>query len=749
MEKRVSVAEVIVAIAAFAAAVSLYLYHQSQPRSEPQAGAQSLVRASSAADMAALREAATRGYYEDFIGHFGEQRYERVRQIYLRVFQLAAGRWYEYHSKAEAAASREYERLQERVASLGREALNELSLEERLQLTQDRQRYNDFVFQAGIKRLSSDERRRIENVEDFRLRRDRDAFIEREAWTYLASEDRAALGSSAALSRANTPEKLSFLSKVGVPLLPEELRKEIAGIDWSELTDPRTFMLRHGEPLAQEFLSQSTLSPAATVTKCTFPKEDEQGSLLRGPVARCEVILTLPTAAKTVTIVLLKQGFEWKADQVEPDFFAVPEMYSGRRREAPKPAEAEARPAAQPQEELPPRSQRWEHRPPSQPAPPGLFLEKWARAALVGTVIWIFAAALFVLVMCWNYLRLRHETISSDLMDGEQPIAALTMWRWGRKVESRLTTHRVHQLRLSWLLSKRRYCAVSWRDIHSVVWRRYTNWLLLVASLFFVGRLNPLALFLLLLGLEGKIYSIRFNTVFAQIPWIGMAVMCFTRKQFQEMLLFYRKAHSLWTQQTRPAEEPVSLPRASPTPAVADDDFRWGIPVWAYAGIFVALAFVQRVSAPPISFDDYVFAPLYLGLVFAAALRSRRDAVWAAILGPVALLTVKFPSTVPLLGLPLGFDGGMPLFEQYFALLLALVVLALVASVLAQISPIVAVLAFLAWIGFVALQGPALALDFGFYSRTALAAGVGAVLAWIDRAAWSRLGLNSTHSVSA
>lgn len=746
MGKRVSVAEVIVALAAIVAAVAFYLHHQGQPRSEPDAAARSLIQAAAAADMSALRQASTLGYHDDFIGHFGEQRYEQVRRIYLRAFQLAAPRWYEYRSKAEAAAAREYARLHERVASLGRESLSEMPLDQRMELTQDRQKYDQFLFDAGIRRLSPEERRLIENVADFRLGRDRGRFIEREAWNQLPPEDRAVLGNPAALSSANTPEKLTFLSKVGVPLLAEEQRREIAGIAWSELTDPRTFMLRHGGPLAQEFLTHSTLSPAATVKKCAFPKEDEEGSLLRGPVARCEVTFNVQTATKTGAVLLLKEGFEWKADQLEPDFFAVPEMYPDRRPEAPRRAEPVPRPQPPPREvALPPA--RWERRPPSQPAPPGVFL-RWARAQLIGTVMWIFAAALFVFIMSWNYLRLRHETISSDLMDGEQPIAALTVQRWGRKVESRLTTHRVHQLRLNWLLSKRRYYALAWGEIQSVVWRRYTNWLLLIAGLLFVGTLNPLALFLFLLGLEAKIYSIRFNTAFAQMPSITQSVLCFSRKRFQEMLQFYRKAHSLWVQ-TRSAKDAASPPKEAVATVTADQDFRWGLPVWTFVGFYFSLAFLQRIFERHISFDDYLFAPVYLGLLYAAALRSRRDAIWTAILGPVALLTIKFPSTLPLLGLPLGFDGGAPLFEQYFALLLALVVLVLVASTAAhRITSALAWFAFVAWIGFVALQGPALVLDFGFYARTALAVAVGTVLAWVDRAAWSRFGLDSPRSVS-
>ena len=89
-------------------------------------------------------------------------------------------------------------------------------------ITEDRSKYADYIFQAGIKALPPEERKRIEDVEAFRENRDFRRFTDREAWNTLSAEDRAALGSPAALSSSLTPERMAFLEKTGALLLSDE-----------------------------------------------------------------------------------------------------------------------------------------------------------------------------------------------------------------------------------------------------------------------------------------------------------------------------------------------------------------------------------------------------------------------------------------------------------------------------------------------------------------------------------------------
>lgn len=732
MNRTPSLAELILVIVALVSALLLFWSHAEQDGATPESSIQLMVKAAGAADLDALRKASTVGYYEDLVGHFGEQKHERVRQIYGQAFQLALPRWYEYRQRAESLSSSAYDRLQERVASLGREAFARLPVEERMKLTEDRNKYADFLFDAGMKALPPEDRKRIDNVEDFRQGRDRHRFVEREGWTLLSAEDRAALGSPAALALANTQEKLNFLSKTGVPLLGPDLRKEIVDIDWQELTSAREFMLKHGRPLAQTFFREAKLA-LQKVETCRFPREDMQGSLLRGDLARCESTLGVADTTKHLVILLRKDGFDWKVDRVEPDFFEIPEAYPGKKALSRAPAQVPGQAA----EVRIPRA-RWERRSPTEMEDIVTMVFGFARGLLVNPLIWLFFAILFVFVMTWNYLRLRREVFSPELLEGEQQLDELAGWGLGARTHTRLTNRRVLQLRLGWLLSRRKHYAIALADIHSVVWRRYTNWLLLIIGVWLVGKVNPVALLVLLLGLESKIYSVRFNTPVAQMPWTRMAVNTFRRRHFQEFVRFYRKAQVLWAR-TRTLKESAPAAVATPTPE-EDKDFRWGMAVWSYVGLYIVLAVAQRIFERHVSLDDYLFAPLYLGLVIAVAQRKSRDAIWAAILGPVAMLTIKFPGLTPIPGLSFGADGLTPYLEQYFGVMVAFLLMALAASAIAKaINPTLAFMALFLWLAWVAFHKSALALDTSLYGKCALAVVAATVLAWIDRViSWER-----------
>lgn len=324
-------------IAVLAAAICLYV-HFSAAYSEPQGTASAAVKAAASADLAALRRASTRGYYEDLIGHFGEGKFKRVRGAYQRAYDLALPRWLEYRQRAESAAADDYRKLHSRVETLGREAVGRLPLDERMRLTEDRGRYADFVFQEGLKALPPEERKKIGDAEAFRQGQDFRQFVDREAWNLLSAQDREFLGSPAALSSRLTPEKTEFLAKVGVPLLPAREKEEITGISVSELSAPRDFMLRQGEPAAKGFFGRAAFDANTKLVRCTFPDEESRGSLLRGPLAVCQLEITVRGAVQPVAAALRKDGFDWKLDWLEPDFFQIREAYPPEQtREEPQP----------------------------------------------------------------------------------------------------------------------------------------------------------------------------------------------------------------------------------------------------------------------------------------------------------------------------------------------------------------------------------------------------------------------------
>ncbi len=192
---------------AILAAAYLYWSHTQQPYSAPQGTVGRLLEAASSGKLDELQKASTPDYYRVFVRHFGEQKYQRVSSIYDYVVRLGMPRWHDYRQRGLQQAMVAYERLQEQVRTLGREAFNRLPVEERMQLMDDTSRYNAFLFEQGFEALSPDERARIDNAEDFRQGRDRGRFAEREAWTFLSEEDRAALGSPAALSEGPTPAR--------------------------------------------------------------------------------------------------------------------------------------------------------------------------------------------------------------------------------------------------------------------------------------------------------------------------------------------------------------------------------------------------------------------------------------------------------------------------------------------------------------------------------------------------------------
>lgn len=310
-------------VLALIAAGGFEYLHNQQAYSEPQKTIGLLIKAAGSADLAAFQQASMPTYYAAFVRHFGEAKYRRTLSTYGIVFQMGEPRWAEYRQRAQAAAENAYERLHERVASLGRDAFGRLSVEERMRLMDDKSKYNAFLFDQGIQALPAEERSRIENVEDFRESRDRARFIEREAWNALSPEDRTALGSPAVLSRGMTPEKLAFVDRVGIALLGAEQKKEIEGIERSELSDPPAFMFKYGEPLAKDYFLKTKIPQPQGIQPCSFLRQDVGGSLLRGNIAVCMVTFQVGERILASSVTLQKVDFAWLVESVQPALYDI------------------------------------------------------------------------------------------------------------------------------------------------------------------------------------------------------------------------------------------------------------------------------------------------------------------------------------------------------------------------------------------------------------------------------------------
>ena len=522
-------------------------------------------------------------------------------------------------------------------------------------------------------------------------------------------------------------------------MLGKEQKEAIAGISVDELSSPREFMLKHGEPVATSFFSQAAIDSNLSVMSCDFPEEDHHGSLWRGDTAICNFLLSVRGESYAITALLRKEGFDWKLDTLHPDFFDIPAAYPPRQNRAAVAQSGGQRPAVEnPQPEgieqirLPRAS--WSARPAAPAiAPLDVFLGM-ARKAAVSPLLWAGFIVLFIAVMTINYRRLRNEAFEPEWLEDEQQLDKICLSGWWMRTITRLTNRRVLQVRLYWFLSKRKIHAVALDDVHSVAWRRYTNWVLIGVGLYLVGSLNPVALLLVMLGLEAKIHSIRFNTPFAQMLRTNAVVTSLHRKHFDELAAFYRKAQLHWAQ----VRTQKQMPLASSTTydPEMDRDFFWGTPVWLYVAVWMAFAIAQRTFAKHVTLDDFVAVPLLLGLSTAIALRSRRDALLATVLGLTGFLTVKFPGSFGFFGFSLGFgaDGTAPNFEQYLAVLVVLVIIAGIVFMLVKVSPLAGLFAPLLWLAVVAWLKPTLLRDFALYAKCFLAVGAAVLWSWLDTA---------------
>ena len=255
------------------------------------------------------------------------------------------------------------------------------------------------------------------------------------------------------------------------------------------------------------------------------------------------------------------------------------------------------------------------------------------------------------------------------------------------------------------VFSRRKIFGIALDDIHSVTWRRYTNWFLILVRDLLFGHTNPIALVVLMWGLESKILSIRFNTPLAQMPFprARAAITSFRRRQFNELATFYKKAQlylaQVRTQKQLPVQSNVSfIPEE-------DKDFSWGVPVWVFVAMWLVIALGQRTLGNHVTLEG-LWGGILLGLPVAAAVQSLRSGVWTGILGASALVAVKFPGSVGLIVLASGGDGGSPNLWQYVVLVVGAAVIAAVAYGLSRVHPMAAFLAPLLWLLPIAMMQP-------------------------------------------
>ena len=332
---------------------------------------------------------------------------------------------------------------------------------------------------------------------------------------------------------------------------------------------------------------------------------------------------------------------------------------------------------------------------------------------------------LLVLLYVWtrNYLRLRAERFHPELQLGEEDLCTIVSNAWLSQSEHILTSRRIFQFRKQWFFSRRRAHSLSLSDVTQISFHRRMSFLLLIFLWFGLGFL-PLALVVFMLLVELRFYTVNFYTHAFHPPRPFVFVRTFWPAQLGALDRFYRLAQSAWA--ARRVEK--GLPAPIQERSLRETDLRWGRAVWIAVGVYALAAFLQRQITPHITFNDYIFAPLYLGIPVGLARRGLHDALWSALFGIGMILAIAFPGT-----LPSDFPPGD--LEQYAFLIAALPVMALAAWALARwVHSLAAFLALLLWPALVTLWDAPLFFDYGLYLTTALAMAVAVLVGAISRA---------------
>jgi len=712
----------------------LLLIGNSAPYSSPEKSIAAFVGAESRADLAALEKPASPALYRNFVGQFGEAKYREIRNAYQEAYNLADPKWEEYRAKAQAGAQKEHESLAEQINKLGRDAFTALPENERLKLTDDRARFDDFVFSEGLKALPANLRDKIADPQAFRENRDIVEFTNREGFAQLPAEDQQALKSPAALSADLTPERIAFLESIGIPQLSAKQREAIAGIPSSELRDPQEFMFRFGHDPAQDFLKNAALNPTVATIKCKYSSEDDRGSLFKGSDATCTFRINVRGSEVESGANVVKQQGAWKIAGLYPMLTAVraaypPRPVRGERVEQPsapvEPAVTNA-PAFIQRPEIPHASWQDVYDSTTSAVERDYLFTLLSRtfgelsSRVITALFLLLAIVVFCVIMTINFRRLRQERFLPEWLEGEVQLEEIEVSHWWSRVWLRLTNKRIIQVRLSWLFSRRKIFGVALDDIHSATWRRYINWFLILLGVLLFGRSNPAALFVLMWGLESRILSIRFNAPLAQmaLPRARASITSFSRRQFSELATFYKKAQ-LHLAQVR-TQKQLPVPSSVKFVPEVDKDFAWGRVVWLFVALWLIIALGQRTLGGHVTLEGF-WAALLLGLPVAAAARNLRSGVWSGLLGASVFIAVKLPGSYGLILLDSGNDGGNPNLWQYVVLVLGAVFIAAVAFGLSRMHPLAAFAAPLLWLLPMALIQPSLLGEMSTYATCSIA----------------------------
>jgi hypothetical protein len=719
----------------------LFLIYASSPLASPVSTFRSGVGSASRGNLDDFHHAVTEAYYQNFVGHFGEARFHDVRAAYDEAYALARPAWQEYRNKAEAISRSSYSDLHNKVERLGKEAINQLPLDQRMQLTGDRQKYEDAIFEEGIKALTVQERAQIGDPSAFRKYASFKSFTDRHAWDLLSDSDRATLQSPAALASGITPEKTAFFERVGLPLLKPERRQIIEKIPSSELNDPQNFMVRYGTDPAKQFLANAAISSQLISENCSIIEEDRRGSLMQGVVANCQAGIIVRSTEYEIAAELYKAGGEWKVAGFGlvgsgRDLYEIPSAYppppprpAKNYRESSASAPARSAVASDDQNErlqLPvvPNA-RWQHIFESVPAVKENRLLTMLSPATVATALFLIAFVTLVAVKTLNYRgKLGEKEEPADLA-GETPIKTISIHNHFSKSLTRLTDQKVIQSRIWWWLSRRSAASIPWGDVQAIFWQRWMNLPLLLVAIALIGRINPLALLAFMFAVETKIYSIVIRRAFFHLPNSGIAVRTSGRKQFSELWSFFQLAHVYW--QAKRTGKEIVTETAKYSEVAADRDFQFGGLVWAAVLAAISVAIVQRFAGH-ITFYDAVLGPTLLALPMVAGRRGLRVGLLSAIFGFTAILCVKFPDFSLIPGWTFGGDGGRPNPGQYLMVLVAFCVIATATALLSRLSAQFAPFALLLWLPFAGFSRVADLSDISTYARVTLAIAIGFLL---------------------
>jgi hypothetical protein len=320
---RIPAFEIVLVTLLLAGSVAAGVMHSTTPLASPAAASEGYILALSSADLVQLKAVSSKEHYQGFLAALAKRRFESAKHVYEDVIpRLAESGWRSLWGKADAFARGPYERLHQRVESLGRQRFEALEATERMDLIRDRGRYEAYLYKAGVEALPETERRRISSSELFRQRQDRDAFIAREGWYGLTAEEQASLGSPSALSKETTPEKLAFFDRVALPRLEPESKAVISGINRDDLRSLGRFTSLHGEAIAQSSLRAAPLRPTGAGAPCRYTAE-ETGSLFRGGSALCNWGLAAGANSLSVNLTAVKTDSRWLVGGVSENLLTV------------------------------------------------------------------------------------------------------------------------------------------------------------------------------------------------------------------------------------------------------------------------------------------------------------------------------------------------------------------------------------------------------------------------------------------